>query len=99
VAGLSPKEVETELKAQLSFLVPGADIFVLIKEVHSEKVFVIGAVRKEGSIVLAAPMTVLQVLAEAGGLTVYAKARNIHILRSRLSARERHVSSNEVEHI
>jgi polysaccharide export outer membrane protein len=38
-------------------------------------------VRREGSLRLEAPMTVLQALAESGGLTDYANRGGIYILR------------------
>lgn len=81
-AGLTPKEFENVLRAKLQPIVLGAQVFVLVKEVHSEKVYVIGAVKKEGSIPISSAMTVLQVLAEAGGLTDFAKSRKIYILRA-----------------
>jgi polysaccharide export outer membrane protein len=81
-AGLGTKELQGSLKAQLAAIVPGADVFVLVKEVRSERAFVIGAVKKEGAVLLMAPMTVLQILAEAGGLTEYAKPGKIQVLRT-----------------
>jgi polysaccharide biosynthesis/export protein len=81
-ARLLPKELQQNLKTELGALVPGVDVFVLVKEVRSERVFVIGAVKKEGSVTLTSPMTVLQVLAEAGGLNEYAKGAKIQVLRT-----------------
>lgn len=80
-AGLTPRDLELQLGEKLSKLIHGAEVTVLVKEVHSEKVYLIGAVRKEGALVLQAPITVLQAIAEAGGLTDYAKRGSIYILR------------------
>jgi polysaccharide export outer membrane protein len=54
---------------------------VTVREIHSQRVYVIGEVRREGAIRLTGPLTVLQTLAEAGGLTDYAKRKKIYILR------------------
>jgi polysaccharide export outer membrane protein len=81
VVGLSPRELEQLLTRKFSEVIRDPDVTVLIKEIHSEKVYVIGAVRKEGPILLQTPLTVLQAVAEAGGLTDYAKRNRIYILR------------------
>jgi polysaccharide export outer membrane protein len=80
-AGLTPIELEKELSAKFAHFFREADISVIVKEVHSEKVYLIGAVKKEGPITVKAPLTVLQAVAEAGGLTDYAKRGKIYILR------------------
>jgi polysaccharide export outer membrane protein len=82
VLGQTPAELEKTLTAKLARLINGADVTVVVKEVHSRKVYLIGAVKKEGSIPLLSNMTVLQVLAEAGGLTDYAKRKNIYVMRT-----------------
>ncbi|HME09368.1 MAG TPA: polysaccharide biosynthesis/export family protein [Bryobacteraceae bacterium] len=80
-AGLTPIELEKELSSKFAHFFREADISVIVKEVHSEKVYLIGAVKKEGPITVKAPLTVLQAVAEAGGLTDYAKRSKIYILR------------------
>jgi len=80
-AGLTPIELEKQLSTKFAHFFREADISVIVKEVHSEKVYMIGAVKKEGPITVKAPLTVLQAVAEAGGLTDYAKRSKIYILR------------------
>jgi polysaccharide export outer membrane protein len=80
-AGLTPRQLEAKITEQLGELIKDPDVTVLVKEVHSEKIYVIGAVRKEAPISLVGPMTVLQAIAEAGGLNDYAKRSKIYILR------------------
>jgi polysaccharide export outer membrane protein len=81
VVGLTPAELEKTLAEKLSKLINGPDVTVVAKEIHSLKVYLAGAVRKEGPVPLLHPMTVLQAINEAGGLTDYAKRRKIYILR------------------
>ncbi|HLH37717.1 MAG TPA: polysaccharide biosynthesis/export family protein [Bryobacteraceae bacterium] len=80
-SGLTPAELEQQITAALNRIIRDADATVLVREIHSEKIYVIGAVRKEGPITLQTPLTVLQAISEAGGLTDYAKKSRIYVLR------------------
>jgi len=79
--GLTPGELERILSEKFSQFLEVPEVTVIVKEVHSEKVYVIGGVKKPGSVDLYSQLTVLQVLAEAGGLTEYAKKGGIFVLR------------------
>jgi polysaccharide export outer membrane protein len=81
VLGMTPAEAETMLAAKLAQFIHGADVTVVPKEIHSQKVYLLGGVRKQGPLILAAPTTVLQAITEAGGLTDEAKPKKIYILR------------------
>lgn len=81
VLGLTPDELEHVLTDKFSRFIEVPEVTVIVKEVHSEKIYVIGGVKKPGSVDLYSQLTVLQVLAEAGGLTEYAKKKGIFILR------------------
>jgi polysaccharide export outer membrane protein len=82
VLGLTPSELEKVVAAKLAQLIRNADVTVVVKEIHSKKVYIVGAVNKVGTVSLLSQMTVLQALAEAGGLTDYAKKSKIYVLRS-----------------
>ncbi|HOK47517.1 MAG TPA: polysaccharide biosynthesis/export family protein, partial [Bryobacteraceae bacterium] len=82
VVGLTPSEVETLVTQRLSRFLRNPEVSVLVRETNRDKVYVIGAVRREGSIPLRSPMTVIQVLAEAGGVSEFAKKKKIYILRN-----------------
>jgi polysaccharide export outer membrane protein len=62
---------------------------VVPKEIVSQKVFILGAVRKEGPVPIQSAMTVLQALNAAGGLTDYAKKKKIYILRTENGKQQR----------
>jgi polysaccharide biosynthesis/export protein len=82
VVGLTPTELEKKLTEKLSELINGADVTVVVRQINSRKAYLIGAVKKEGPILLQAPLTVLQAISEAGGLTDYAKPSKIYVLRT-----------------
>ena len=83
VLGLTPSELEKVLVTKLAAgFINNPDVTVVVRQIRSKKVYLVGAVSKIGPVPLLSNMTVLQVLAEAGGLTDYAKRRKIYILRS-----------------
>jgi polysaccharide export outer membrane protein len=71
VSGLTAQELEKRLASLLDKqYTKGAHVTVFIKEY--QKVFVIGAVGRPGQYELVGPTTLLQVIAQAGGLTAQA---------------------------
>ena len=82
VIDLTPMELQQSLTSKLDKLIRGADVTVVVKEIHSKKVYLVGQVTKIGPMPLTSDdTTVLQALAEAGGLTPYAKKKKIYVLR------------------
>jgi len=81
-AGLRPADLQRVLTDKYAEFIRNARVTVTIKEINSQKIYLIGEVKKEGPIRLQAPMNVLQALAEAGGVTDYAKRKKIYILRT-----------------
>jgi polysaccharide export outer membrane protein len=83
VAGMTPQGLQDELTTRYNEMIQNARVNVAIREINSQRVFVIGEVRREGTIRISTPVTVLQALADSGGLTDYAKKSRIYILRTR----------------
>jgi len=65
---------------------------VIVREIRSRKVFVLGQVTKQGPVPLNTDMTVLQVLSVSGGLLEYADKDNILVIRKE-NGRERRFKS------
>jgi polysaccharide biosynthesis/export protein len=82
VIGLTPREAEKVITARLAKLIPAADVTVVVTGINSKKLYIVGAVKKEGPIPYTYRMTVMQALSEAGGLSDYAKRKKIYILRA-----------------
>lgn len=82
VVGFTPTELEKMLADKYAAFINGADVTVLVKAINSRKVYMIGAVKKEGALPLLGPMNVLQAITESGGLTDYAKRGKIYVLRT-----------------
>jgi polysaccharide export outer membrane protein len=83
VLGQTPMELQRALTARFEKLIRGADVTVVVKEIRSKKVYLVGKVTKPGPVPLVSDhMTVLQALAECGGVSQFAKRGKIYVLRT-----------------
>ena len=89
-AGLTPEQLRAHLAEAAKKYIEDPSTSVVVKEIHSRKVFVTGKVTKPGTFPLTGDMTVLQVIALAGGLLEYADSKNIAIIRSENGKQEFH---------
>lgn len=80
-AGLTPLELRDVLTQKLTEYIPDPEVSVIVSEVRSFKVSVIGEVLKPGRYELKSWSTVLDALAMAGGFTPFAARSRIVILR------------------
>jgi polysaccharide export outer membrane protein len=82
VAGLTPSQVEKYVQEQLGKIIRTPDVTVIVAQINSKKIYLTGAVKKEGPLKFTYRMTVLQAISEAGGLTDYAKRKEIYVLHT-----------------
>jgi len=83
VVGLTTDEMQVLLTEKMKTLVNDPQVTVIVKAMHSRKVFLVGNVMKQGSYPLSGKKTVLELIVEAGGLGPFAKQRSIYVLRKR----------------
>src|SRR2546426_9905506 len=81
-AGLTPLELQGLLIQKLSEYMPTPEVAVIVNEIHSFKVSVMGEVTRPGRYELRGGTTIVDVLALAGGFTPYATRSRIVILRT-----------------
>jgi polysaccharide export outer membrane protein len=81
-AGLTPDQLRESVTAAAARFVDEPTVTVVVKQINSRRVFVVGQVNKPGTYPLGGPMTVVQLIALAGGLTEFADRENIIILRA-----------------
>ena len=81
-AGLTPMQLREVLTKKLAEYTPTPEVSVIVREVHSFKVSVIGEVKKPGRHELKSRATVLDALAMAEGVGEFAARGRIVILRS-----------------
>lgn len=80
-AGLTPDELRIQIDKAASKYIAEPNASVVVKEIKSRNVFITGNVAKPGSYPLTNGMTVMQLIAVAGGLLEYADAKNVVIMR------------------
>jgi polysaccharide export outer membrane protein len=80
-AGLTPATLREQVTERLAEFIPAPEVSVMVREVHSRKVAVVGAVKTPGRFELKSPMTVLEVIALAQGFTDFASRDRIVVLR------------------
>lgn len=76
-------ELTVELKEKLNRFVPDVDLSIVVAQVNSMMIYVVGRVNHPGRFEMTTPMNVLQALATAGGLNPFAKGGSIKIFRDK----------------
>lgn len=80
--GLTPEELKAVVTQQLSEFIAGADVTVIVREMRSKTVAVMGGVARSGLIPLSRNTRVLDVIAASGGFTTFARKSEVKILRN-----------------
>lgn len=80
-AGLTPGELRLQITQRLSEFIPSPEVSVIVREVHSVKVAVVGNVKMPGHYEVNSPATVLELIARAQGLTEFADRGRVVVLR------------------
>jgi polysaccharide export outer membrane protein len=86
-AGLTALELRNEIARRLKEYVTAPDVTVAVKEIKSLRINVVGEVQKPGVLDLKRRVTVLEAIALAGGLTPFAKANDLVVIRKQPDGR------------
>jgi polysaccharide export outer membrane protein len=89
-AGYTPEQLREKLVEAASEYVEEPNPTVLVKEIRSRNVFITGSVLKPNTYPLSSEMTVMQLIALAGGLQDFADTKNIVIMRIENGRRQYH---------
>jgi polysaccharide export outer membrane protein len=81
VAGLTIAEIEEKLRDRLSEYVQDPQVYVDVAAFNSKVYYVLGQVQQTGRLPITGNETVLDAVTLAGGLTNFAKKKDIHIAR------------------
>ena len=83
VTQLTVPELRKIVTQKLSEFIPDPTVTAMLIEINSLKAYVIGKVNKPGEFPINLETNVMQILAQAGGLTPFASGGNIRILRQK----------------
>ena len=81
-AGRTIESVRSELIERIQVYIPDPVVTVQLQQIVGNKVYVIGKVQRPGEFLMTQTTTVMQALAQAGGLATFAAENDISILRS-----------------
>jgi polysaccharide export outer membrane protein len=81
-SGSTPLELSARITENLKHFLQSPEVTVVILQVNSKKVYLLGEVVKKGPVEMTPKMTLLQAIATAGGVTEFANTRKIYILRN-----------------
>jgi polysaccharide export outer membrane protein len=80
-AGVTTSALRDQIQAAATKFLTDPNVTVVVRQINSRKVFITGEVGAPGAYPLTGPRTVMQLISLAGGLSQYAKAESISILR------------------
>ena len=78
---MTPMELKKQVAERLSEYVKAPHVTVVVRQINSQLIFVIGEVKREGPITLRRDMRVVDALSTAGGFTAFAGRANIKLIR------------------
>jgi polysaccharide export outer membrane protein len=80
-SGFTPMQLRETLTTLLAAYISSPNVSVIVREIHSFKVTVIGEVKQPGRYELKGQATILDVLAMSGGFTEFAARDRVSVLR------------------
>jgi polysaccharide export outer membrane protein len=81
-AGSTPQQLASAVTERLHKFLTEPQVTVIVTQINSQRVFVVGEVLRAGAFPLVPGTTVLQALASAGGFTTFANVKKIHVMRT-----------------
>jgi polysaccharide biosynthesis/export protein len=93
-SGKTAKQLQQEITVKYTEFIAAPNVTVVVKEVNSPKVSVLGEVKTPGVYKIKDRATLLDAIAMAGGLTEYAKKDKITVIRVDASGEQQHLKVN-----
>ena len=80
-AGETPTQLAANITDSLKRYVTDPQVTIIVSAINSQRIYLLGEINRPGAYPLIPGMTLLQALSSAGGLTQYAHAQRIYVLR------------------
>jgi polysaccharide biosynthesis/export protein len=80
-AGLTPMQLGADITKRLKKYVDDPQVTVLVTQINSERIYILGEVNHAGAFPLLPGTNVLQALSSAGGFTIFANTKKIYVMR------------------
>lgn len=80
-AGRTPMQLGREITEKLKRFIADPQVTVIVTQINSQRIYIMGEVGRPGAYPLLPGMTVLQALSNAGGFSLFAKLKDIYVIR------------------
>jgi polysaccharide biosynthesis/export protein len=80
-AGLTPTQLAEQITESLKKYVTDPQVTVIVSQINSQRIYILGEVTRAGAYPLLPNMTLLQGLSSAGGFTQFANLKKIYMFR------------------
>ena len=81
-AGKTPMQLANAITEQLKQFLTDPRVTVVVNQMNSRRIFIMGEVSRTGPMQMLPNMTVLQALSSAGGFSQFANTKKIYVLRN-----------------
>ena len=81
-AGVTPKQLGSEIASRLHEIIVNPQVTVIVAQMSSQRIYILGQVTRGGAYPLVPDMTALQALSVAGGFTPFANLKKIYVMRT-----------------
>jgi len=81
-SGVTPLQLADVIATKLKKFIQDPNVSVVLMQIHSKIIYLLGEVAKKGPVDMTPGMTLLEAISSAGGLTDFANAKKIYILRN-----------------
>jgi polysaccharide export outer membrane protein len=88
-AGNTPLQLANAISERLKKFIQDPQVSVVLTQINSKKIFLLGEVTKKGPVDMTPGMTLLEAIASGGGLTDFANTRKIYVLRNTAGKQEK----------
>jgi polysaccharide biosynthesis/export protein len=89
-AGRTPVQLANQITESLKKFVTNPQVTVIVSQINSQRVYILGEVNRPGAYPLLPGMSVLQGLSSAGGFTQFAKMNKLYVLRIENGQQQKH---------
>lgn len=91
-SGLTSLQLSSLIQERLKKFIQDPSVSVVLTQIHSKVIYLLGEVAKKGPVEMTPGMTLLEAISSAGGLTDYANTKKIYILRKQSDATQKIVT-------
>lgn len=88
-SGLTPLQLSDQISTKLKKFIQEPNVSVVVAQIHSKLVYLLGEVGKKGPVEMTPGMTLLEAISSGGGLTDFANRKKIYVLRNEGGAQQR----------